>query len=127
MGSSWEHLGGFWESFWEHSGSPEAFRGLSRSSKRLVESSRVYIERSRVPLGAFLGASWAVLEASWGLLAAKTHQKRGGSVFWRPLGAVLASFLECLLDIFVERKFNTFIILSIKTPTCRKAKKVLFV
>ena len=46
------------------------------------------------PLGAFLGPSWAVLEASWGLLAAKTHQKRGATVFWRPLGTVLASFLK---------------------------------
>ena len=44
-------------------------------------------------LGSLLGASWAVLEPSWGLLAAKTHQKRGQSVFWRPLGAVLGSFL----------------------------------
>ena len=43
-------------------------------------------------LGGLLGASWAVLEASWGLLAAKTHQKPGGPEFWRPLGAVLASF-----------------------------------
>ena len=42
---------------------------------------------------SLLEVSWAVLEASWGLLAAKTHQKRGRPVFWRPLGAVLASFL----------------------------------
>ena len=44
-------------------------------------------------LGGLLGRSWAVLEASWGLLAAKTHQKRGESEFWKPLGGVLASFL----------------------------------
>ena len=44
-------------------------------------------------LSDLLGASWAVLEPSWGLLAAKTHQKRGEPVFWRPLGVVLASFL----------------------------------
>ena len=43
-------------------------------------------------LDGLLGPSWPVLEASWGLLAAKTHQKRGGAEFWRPLGAVLAFF-----------------------------------
>ena len=45
-------------------------------------------------LGTLLGVSWDVLGASWGVLAAKTQQERGGSVFWRPLGAVLASFLR---------------------------------
>ena len=45
------------------------------------------------PLGGLLGASWGLLEASWDVLAAKTHQKRGTSVFGSPLGAVLGSFL----------------------------------
>ena len=53
------------------------------------------------PRGGLLGASWAVLEASWGLLAAKTHQKRGGSEFWRPLGAVLGSFLGGFVMVFL--------------------------
>ena len=52
------------------------------------------------PSWAVLGASWAVLGASWGLLAAKTHQKRGGPEFWRPLGTVLASFLKGFLIFF---------------------------
>ena len=45
-------------------------------------------------LGALLGVSWGLLGASWGLLAAKTQQEPGGYVFWKPLGAVLALFLE---------------------------------
>ena len=32
-----------------------------------------------------------VLGGSWGVLAAKTDQERGGSVFWDPLGAILAA------------------------------------
>ena len=64
-------------------------------------------------LGGLLGASWAVLEASWGLLAAKTHQKRGESEFWRPLGAVLASFLGGFWMVFgMNFQYFSYLILK---------------
>ena len=46
------------------------------------------------PLGGVLAASWGLSGRLGGLLAAKTHQKRGGCEFLRPLGVVLASFLK---------------------------------
>ena len=72
-------LAPFWKPTWIHVGHLEATWGR---------------------LGGLLGGSWAVLEASWGLLAAKTHQERGQCEFWKPLGAVLASFLGSCWMVF---------------------------
>ena len=50
---------------------------------------------------------------SWGLLAAKTHQKRGPREFWRPLGAVLASFFEGFWVIFgMKIQYFSYLILK---------------
>ena len=66
-----------------------------------------------VRLGVILSASWGVLGSSWGVLAAKTQNEQKKSEFWKPLGAVLASFLEGFWIVFgMNFQYFSYLILK---------------